>query len=250
MGRRAMARVLVTGSAGAIGQPVCEELRRRGHWVRGLDRVLTPRCDECCVGDIAEAALVREAVAGCDAVIHLAAHPNDADFSVLLGPNVVGLYNVMNAARDAALRRVVLASSIQVVGWTRDEVPLPVSVEVTRPGNHYALTKLWAEDMGRMYADRFEMSVLAVRIAWMVRNLDEARHMQKLGRFELYLSRSDAGRFFAHAVEAEFSGFELAYAVSVEGARRYDMAPARRVLAFEARDRWPEGLGFEVPADG
>ena len=60
-----------------------------------------------------------------EALVHLAAEPNDAPFDVLLGPNVVGLYNVMNAAREAELRRVVLASSIQVVKTRRQRLHSP-----------------------------------------------------------------------------------------------------------------------------
>jgi hypothetical protein len=84
----------------------------------------------------------------------------------------------------------------------------------------------------------------------MVRDVAEARRMQSWGRYELYLSRGDVGRIFAGAVEAEGIGFEVVYAFGVEGARTFDMEPARRLLGFEAQDRWPEGLGFEVPREG
>ncbi len=241
-----MARVLVTGSAGAVGGPVCAALADRGHRVRGLDRRSSPGLDEAIEGDIADAAVVRSAVEGCDAIVHLAAHPDDAAFEVLLGPNVVGLYNVMNAAREAGVRRLVLASSIQVVGRWSESTVFPIPVTATAPGNHYALTKAWAETTGRMYAQRFGLSVIAVRLGWMVRNRREAEHMQKCQRFDVYLSRSDVGRLFALAVEAKAIEFEVVYALSVEGARQFDMEPARRLLGFEARDHWPEGLGFEV----
>jgi uronate dehydrogenase len=243
-----MAIVLVTGSAGAVGQPVCQELGRRGYTVRGLDRVPTPGVDEQVVGDIANTDVVQQAIQGADALIHLAAQPVDADFSVLLGPNVIGLYNVMNAAREAALRRVVLASSIQVL-WRAHRKSRPARVDEAAPGNHYALTKLWAEEMGAMYSRRYDLSVIAVRIAWLVRNPDEAAHMQRCQRFELYLSANDAGRLFACAVEAEGIDFAVVYAASVDGARAFDLEPARRLLGYTPRDRWPDGLGFDPPAE-
>ena len=242
-----MARVLVTGSAGAVGQPVCAELVRRGHAVRGLDRRPTPWLDDAVVGDIADAEAVDSAMRDCDTLVHLAAHPDDAAFDVLLGPNVVGLVNVMNAARGAGVQRVALASSIQVAGrwWEGSSLPMPVAT--TNPSNHYALTKAWAETTGRMYARRFGMSVVAARLGWMVRNPREAEHIQRIQRFDIYLSRTDVGRFFANAVEVELSGFEVVYVLSAAGASCFDMEPARRLLDFEPRDRWPEGLGFEVP---
>jgi nucleoside-diphosphate-sugar epimerase len=243
-----MAFVLVTGSAGAVGRAVCSELLRRGHVVRGFDRDPTPGVSEAIVGDVAEAGPVREAVQGVDTVIHLAAEPNDADFSVLLGPNVVGLFNVMNASRQASVRRVVLASSVQVLAWNPNRTGA-ARVDEAEPGNHYGLTKLWAEQMGEMYARCYAMSVLAVRLAWVVRNADEARKMQRLRRPDLYFSSRDAGRLFALAVEAERIGFEVVYGASIEATELFDLEPARRVLGYEPQDRWPDGLGFEPPAE-
>jgi hypothetical protein len=92
--------------------------------------------------------------------------------------------------------------------------------------------------------------VLAVRIAFMVRNPTEAARLEQQKVYDMYLSRGDVGRFFAHAVEAPAIDFAVVYAVGRGGERRFDMEPARRLLGFEARDRWPDGLDFEPPAAG
>src|SRR5262245_55763744 len=108
----ASARVLVTGSAGRIGRAVVAELKARGRPVRGFDLVPTPGLDDCVVGDITDGVAVRRAVEGAGTVIHLAATPDDDDFLARLVPNnVVGVYQVLEAARLAGLRRLVLASS-------------------------------------------------------------------------------------------------------------------------------------------
>lgn len=243
-----MAVVLVTGSAGAIGQPVCRELMQRGHRVRGLDRVATPGLEEHLLVDLTDRAGVLAATSGVDAVVHLAAVPDDADFSVLAGPNVLGLFHVLDAAREQGVRRVVLASSIQVLGdWFDLERPAPAKASDASPINHYALTKLWAEQMGEMYARCHGLEVLAARVAFMVRNAEEALRLRQGGLFDVYLSRGDVGRFFADGVEAPSMGYAIAYAVGRGGERLFDMDPARRLLGFEARDRWPEGLGFALP---
>jgi uronate dehydrogenase len=247
-----MMQVLVTGSAGAVGQAVCRELVSRGHRVRGLDRVATQGLDEAVVADVTDAEAVRAATRGTDAVVHLAAHRDDAPFTTLLGPNVVGLYNVMSAAREEKVRRVVLASTLQVT-WTGrdpDDPPRPARVDEARPSNHYALTKLWAEQMGEMYARCYDMSVVVLRLTWMVRNPAEARRMQEFRRPKIFLSSRDAGRAFAAAVEAQDIRFAVVFVAGPDGAGIFDLEPARRLIGFVPQDRWPEGLAFDFPQEG
>jgi uronate dehydrogenase len=243
-----MSKVLVTGSAGTVGRPLCEELARRGHSVRALDLAPTPEVADAVVADVADAAAVHAAMSGMDAVVHLAAQPHERPFPELVGPNVVGLYNVMDAARAQAVKRVVLASSMMVVsGRPEKDRTRPARTDERVPNNHYALTKVWAEQMGELYARRFGLSVLAVRLGWMVRTPDEARHMRALGIFDCYVSRADGARALAAAVEADGITFEIVYAASRGGERVFDMEPARRLLGFEAAERWPEGLPFAIP---
>jgi nucleoside-diphosphate-sugar epimerase len=199
------------------------------------------------VDNIENRGAVARAVQGMDVVIHLAAEPNDADFPVLVGPNVMGLFNVMDAARIAKLKRIVLASSIQVLS-RRSRGNHPASVRDAYPGNHYGLTKLWAEKMGEMYARHYGLSVLAIRIAWLVRNQTEAMAMLRNPRPHLYLSAHDAGRFFLRAVEATDIDFAVVYAGSRGAEIAFDMEPAREVLGYVAQDTWPDGLDFELPA--
>src|SRR5947208_483911 len=70
-------RVLVTGSAGRIGQAAVRALKSRGHSVHGFDIVPTPGADDSSVGSITEPELVRRAMSGCTALVHLAATPDD-----------------------------------------------------------------------------------------------------------------------------------------------------------------------------
>ncbi|HEY3235521.1 MAG TPA: NAD-dependent epimerase/dehydratase family protein, partial [Polyangiaceae bacterium] len=197
------------------------------------------------VGSLENAAEVESAMRGMDTLVHLGAVPDDADFFELLGPNVVGLYQVMNAARAARLRRVVLASSMQVVsGLPEDRV---ATAEDRYPTNHYALTKLWAEQMGEMYALTFGLSVIAARILWVTRTPREARHLDEMGLHSHYLSRSDVARFFACAVEAGDISFAILYAGGTGAASVVDVETARRLIGYEPKDAWPAGLPFDLP---
>ncbi len=240
-----MARVFVTGCSGAVGRPVCRELERAGHIVQGFDRLPTDELAQFTCGDLTDASAVRMAMRGCDHVVHLAAQAHDRPFPELIGPNLLGLFHVLDAAREHGIKAVTLASSIQVLG--RRHASGVARVTEASPSNHYALTKLWAEQMGRMYTERFGLDVLAVRIAWMVRDQAEAKHMVELDRPELFLSARDAGRFFRLAVEQRVPGFQVVFAGSLGSEKVFDLEPAERLLGYTPLDRWPEGLDFTYP---
>ncbi|HVJ20485.1 MAG TPA: NAD(P)-dependent oxidoreductase [Polyangiaceae bacterium] len=235
--------VLVTGAAGAIGVPVCAELERRGHRVRGLDRRSAEAADFV-QADIADRQAVESAMRGIEAVVHLAAMPDDGPFDELVAANVSGLHHVLDAARRAGVRRVALASSIQVI-FGRPEREDVVTAEARYPTNHYALTKLWAEQMGEMYARCYGMGVVAARIGWMVRNRREAELIMQQRALSHYVSRADTARFFAQAIEAPSVDFAVLYVLGPGGSKLVDLETARRVIGYEPRDEWPRGL----PAD-
>jgi uronate dehydrogenase len=241
------ATVLVTGSAGRIGRAVVAELQARGWPVRGFDRVPTPRLTDAIVGDLTDAAAVRRAVEGVGAVIHLAATPDDDDFLTQLVPNnLVGVYQVLESARLAGVRRLILASSGQVVWWQRQRGPLPIKADdLPTPRGWYAAAKVFMEAAGRMCAESHGMSVLVVRLGWVPRSREHVEELATLDwAKDVYLSPGDAGRFFACAVEApQEPRFAIVYATSRPlRAPMYDVETAKRLLGFEPRDRWPEGI--------
>jgi uronate dehydrogenase len=245
-------RVLVTGSTGAIGQPLCRYLLARGHAVRGFARRPTPGLADYVTGDLSDREAVRRAVEGMDTVVHLGAYPNPADFvDVLLGPNVVGLYHVCEAAAGLGVRRLVLASSVQVItGHRFRDRPVTVA-DGPAPTNHYALTKAWAELAGDMYARVHHLSVISVRIGWLPRDTADARRLaaSAFGP-DVFLSHDDSDRFHALCVESADPppGTSVVLHASSRpvGNPRMDLEPARRVIGYVPRDTWPEGLPFPV----
>jgi uronate dehydrogenase len=235
--------VLVTGAGGSVGQAVVRALRAAGHTVRGLDLDPPAEMEGVAAGDLAKPGVAAEAVRSVGAVIHLAAYPTDADLvEDLLQPNVVGLHRVLEACREADVRRVVLASSMQVVQGLEDQAPL--DGDHVNPCNHYALTKCWAEVAGEMYARLHGMSVIAARIGWLPRTVKRALRVPEVEATDIYLSDRDAGRFFTCAVEAELEphAFHVLYAVSrPAGEPRVDAAVAHRVIGYGPQDTYPEG---------
>ncbi len=243
-------RILVTGSSGAVGKPVCKALLAAGHHVRGLDIARSEELADCHVGSVSDMEAVDKAMETMDTLVHLGAEPNECDFMTRLLPaNIVGTYNVMDSARRHNLRRVVLASSMQVMNGLWKKVEYPVKTEYgTAPTNHYGVTKVFAEALGHMYSRSFKMSVIVARIAWLTRNAGEARSMQKSPfSIDFFLSHDDAGRFFLKAVEAENIDFCILVAASKWKTRQlFDLEPAKNLIGYEPQDQFPEGLPFNV----
>lgn len=166
-----MAKWLVTGGAGFIGSHLVDALCARGDTVRVVDNLVTgrrgnvPSGVEFVEGDVADAAIVSRAVAGCDYVLHQAAIPSVprsvADPAGSNRANINGTLNVLLAARDAGCRRVVFAASSSVYG---DSPTLPKHEDlVPHPQSPYALQKLVGEQYGQMFTRLYGLETVAIR---------------------------------------------------------------------------------------
>lgn len=238
--------ILVTGSSGKLGRAIVAELSRQGHDVRGFDRVASPVLSTTRIGDLGDRAALDRAMTGVDCLIHLAATPDDADFlTELLPNNLVGLHHVLEAARTAGVRRLILASSGQVNWWQQMSGDLPVfEHQPVSPKSWYAATKMFMEAIGRSFSEMHGMSVIAVRIGWCPRPDQEEEFRNTPSAHDVYLSPGDAGRFFTRCVQAPDDIRFLIVNATSRPVReiRLDLTVARRVLGFEPRDQWPEGL--------
>jgi nucleoside-diphosphate-sugar epimerase len=155
-------KVLVTGAGGLLGREVVAALAGRCEVV-GLDLIRGEPDIMWHVGDVTDRSLVERAAAGCDAVVHVAAIPNvvSGTGTDIMRVNVVGTWNVFDAALGAGARRAVLCSSDSVVGFTvlqGQMVPpqyLPIDeAHPLRPTDPYALSKKLAESVAESFACR------------------------------------------------------------------------------------------------
>jgi nucleoside-diphosphate-sugar epimerase len=239
--------VLVTGSAGRVGQAAVQGLLERGHSVRGFDRVPSPRLPEATVADLSDLEALKAALDGVEALVHLAATPDDVEDPVnnLFPPNITGLYHTLELAREAGVQRLVLPSSGQVNWFRNFEGPWPLDETVpVSPKGWYAATKMFLESIGHSYAATHGMSVIIARLGWCPRDEGQVREIADETIYQdVYLSPADAGRFFIGCVEAAPEvRYEILYATSkpVE-TLRYRLDRAREIAAFEPQEQWPDG---------
>lgn len=161
-----MGVVAITGAAGRIGLCLARGLADAGIDTRLLD--LAPRPEGTLDGDWRQCDLAQpeEAaanLAGVDAVIHLAGHPNSRDWTVVERANVAMTRIVLEAAGAAGARRVLLASSIHVWGWHASGVPFSDDLPL-RPDGPYGVSKVAAEAVMSFLCDRYGMAGFALRI--------------------------------------------------------------------------------------
>lgn len=173
--RELPSRVLVTGAGGAIGSAVAAALTDAGVDVVALDRRFVhdpgPRAHRV-EGDVTDERDVAAAIAGCEAVAHLAAYPSPAAASAreVFRVNTQGAFTVLSLAGELGIRRAVIASSINANGLTfHPQHPLPRSFPLTidepaRIADWYSLSKADDERTAAMCAERFGTSIVCLRL--------------------------------------------------------------------------------------
>lgn len=226
-------RIALTGAAGNLAADLLPGLRRRGYELVCIDQ--RPPADDagltwvrCRVND-REA--LRAAMIGCDAVVHLAGIPLEYDWPALLEANIDGTQAVLDTAHRLGIGKAVLASSIHAAGF----VPVPAAGESlpddvpVRPNTLYGVTKAALEALGSLYADRYGMDVVCLRIA---SRTDRPRDERMLAT---WLSPADAIRLFDAALSPDATGFRTIWGVS-DNTRGYLSAAGGRAIGFRPQD--------------
>ena len=206
-------RVLVTGASGRVGRHVVDALVA-DHEVTVLD--LAPPVQDVAFieGNVLDLDTVRASTAGQDAVIHLAAIDIGvpAEPEAYFGTNVMGTWNAVQAAREAGVRKVVLASSISAVGVgeMRPDFPpeyLPIDeAHAMKPAHAYGASKLVVEDIARAFALEGDMSITCLRPVAVIVESNLRRAIERAENpghpwLAAWVTGEDTGRAFAAALD-------------------------------------------------
>jgi uronate dehydrogenase len=232
-------RVLITGAAGYLGAVLAKALRNEVT-LRLSDRTrpdnLAPG-EDFVAADLASFAEVRRLMDGIDAVVHLGAYSVEGPWDEILQSNIIGTYNVFEAARDAGVKRVVFASTHHVVGYYRRKTEIDTEVAV-RPDSRYAVSKVFGEALGRMYADKHGLSVICQRIG-VAR--PKPIHRRAL---RTWLSEDDFVRLTRRCLCVPDVHFHVVYGVSANDGSFWDNDAAAAALGFA-----PESNGADHRAE-
>ncbi len=160
-----MKTILITGAAGNVGSHLRRELAGKYN-LRLSDIVpikeLAPG-EKSARGDVAKMADMLRVTKGVDAIVHLGGFSAEGPWESILQANIIGCYNVFEAARRNGVKRVLFASSNHAVGFYKRDEKIDHRV-YPKPDSRYGVSKAFGEQIGSLYADKYGLEVFCMRI--------------------------------------------------------------------------------------
>lgn len=219
-----MKRIVVTGGSGKAGRATIHELKSKGYEVRNVDRDghSLPGDPSFIIADLTDYGQTIDALAGYDAVVHLAAIPAPDMFTqeTTFRNNMMSTFNVFQAAHRLGMKRVVWASSETVLGLPfDDEKPdyAPIDENQTPyPESAYSLSKLLSEEMARQFNRRTGIPFVGLRISNIMEPNDYTRFptywddpMVRKWNLWGYVDAHDVAQACRLGLEADITGAEV-----------------------------------------
>ena len=224
-------RLLLTGAAGGLGKVLRERLKPYARTLRLSDREpLAPARDgeEVVACDLADREAVLRLVEGVDAIAHFGGVSVETRFDPILQSNIVGVFNLYEAARKHGVKRVVFASSNHVVGFRRQDERIDADAPV-RPDGMYGISKAFGENLSRFYFDRYGIETACLRIG---SSFPAVRDRRMLAT---YLSYGDLTELVRCALFAPKLGHTIVFGASDNSASWWDNRKAAH-LGFVPKD--------------
>jgi len=215
----------MTGAAGGLGQAMRSRLNANCDTLRLSD--LSPleaaqAGEEVVQADLSDMAQVQAMVAGCQAIVHFGGISVEQPWASILQANIIGLYNLYEAARQHGVKRVVFASSNHVMGFYRQNEVVDAR-SPPRPDGLYGLSKAFGEDISRLYFDRYGIETACLRIG---SSYPEPRDRRMLAT---WLSFDDLHRLITACLTTPVLGHSIIYGTSDNSVSWYDNHLARHI---------------------
>ena len=218
-------RILLTGAAGGLGQALRPRLKANCSILRNSDCVdfgLAGEHEEIVLADLADASAVLAMMQGVDAVVHLGGISTEAAFEPILQANILGMYNLYEAARKQGVKRIVFASSNHVTGYYKQSETISTS-HPPRPDGLYGVSKAFGEDLSRFYFDRYGVETACVRIG---SSFPEPKDRRMLAS---WLSYDDLHRLITACLTTPVLGHSIIFGTSKNAVSWYDNSQAKHI---------------------
>jgi uronate dehydrogenase len=241
-----MKTILITGATGDVGTHLARELSGKYKLRLSDKRPLKPAKGQAFVkADVSKMADAMRITKGVDAIVHLGGYSVEGSWEAILQANIIGCYNVFEAARRNGVKRILFPTSNHAVGFYRRDETIDHRV-YPRPDSRYGVSKVFGEALGRLYADKYGMEFLMMRIG----NVNPVPIDKR--RLSIWFSPRDLAQLVTIGIEHPDIRFEIVYGVSRNKRSWYDNSNAYR-LGYKPQDdseAWAaEILAKEKPGD-
>jgi uronate dehydrogenase len=242
-----MKTILITGAAGDVGGHLRRELAGKYNLRLSDIKPITTLApgEKSARGDVSKLVDMLRVTKGVDAILHLGGFSFEGPWEEILRANIVGCYNVFEAARRNGVKRVLFASSNHAAGFYKRDQKIDHRV-YPKPDSRYGLSKVFGEQLGSLYADKYGMEVFCMRIG----NVNVLPADKR--RLSIWVSPRDLAQLVSVGIENPNISFEIVYGVSDNKRSWYDNANAHR-LGYRPRDdaeqHAAEVLAKEKPGD-
>ena len=220
-------KILITGAAGRLGRASRRPLLQAGHQLRIADlpaSTLEPIAgEEALTGNLCEPTVMDQALQGIEVVVHWAAALNVPDYKAVLENNHHMVCELYEGARRHGVRRIVYASSNHAFGLHDPGTRLRLDAPY-RADTFYGLSKVWGEELGRMYWTKHGIETVALRIGTFM-NLPP-RNVRELSS---WLGRDDLEQLVRLAVEVSGVTFAPVWGISANSRAYYDLSEANAI---------------------
>ncbi|HKQ24439.1 MAG TPA: NAD(P)-dependent oxidoreductase [Burkholderiales bacterium] len=225
-----MKAILITGAAGDLGTHLRNELAGRYALrlsdIRSIKKLA--RGETFVRGDVGRLSDMLRVSKGVDAIVHLGGFAFEGPWDMILRANIVGCYNIFEAARVNGVRRVLFATSNHATGFYPRDQRIDHRV-YPKPDSRYGLSKVFGEQVGSLYADKYGLQVFCMRIG----NVNLAPVDKR--RLSIWISPRDFAELVKIGIEHADIRFEIVYGVSGNQRSWYDNSNAER-LGYRPRD--------------
>lgn len=218
-----MQKILITGAAGDVGTRLRKLLK--GVYSLRVSDIRKPADlgadDEFVAADLGDYEQTKQITAGIDGIVHLGGYSVEGPWETIHKSNIVGCYNLFEAAYRSGVKRIVFASSNHAVGFYPRDRKIGVDVTV-RPDSRYGVSKAFGEAVGALYADKHGLRVTCIRIG----NVGD-KPLDKR-RLSIWVKPEDLAQLIRIGLEHPDIRFEIFYGASDNAAGWWDNSNARR----------------------
>lgn len=225
-----MKTILLSGAAGSVGTHLRRELqgkyRIRASDLRDLNETFPGQ--SFVRADLSDMKAALKITKGVDAIVHLGGYSVEGPWEGILSANIVGCYNIFEAAHRNGVKRIVFPTTNHAVGFYKRSETIDHRV-YPKPDSRYGVSKVFGEALGSLYADKYGLEVFCLRIGHVLPAPEVKRDLA------IWCSPRDLAQLVTIGLEHPKVRFEIVYGVSGNKRSWYDNRNARR-LGYRPKD--------------